>query len=70
MSDKVVYLKFNNDNLSHDGEYLLSCGHCRNKCFTVVCQGADFPLLQCPACGSHIGKFGWADEPEAKAPEV
>ncbi len=64
MSDgeKVVFLAFRNDKLVEDQRDLLACGTCRNKAFSVVYQGQDkWPLLQCTACGFHLGNIGWAD---------
>lgn len=62
MSD-VVYLAFKNEKLELDGRDFLACKPCRNKTFTVIYEGAEsFPLMQCAACGCHIGRLGWANE--------
>jgi hypothetical protein len=63
MNDKVVFLAFTNERVEPDGRSLLACKCCRNKTFTLVYEGgAEFPLLQCPACGSHLGRMGWAPD--------
>lgn len=68
MSDNVVFLKFRSPHVE-DGERALStCTNCRNKTFLLVHDRPEgFPLMQCAACGAHIGRMGWAhddDEPE------
>lgn len=61
MNDNVVHLAFRNDKIEPDVRDLLACKGCRNKTFTIVYQGAEaFPLVQCPACGCHLGCIGWA----------
>lgn len=73
MNDKVIYLAYQNERLVPDGRELLACAHCRNKTFVVVYDGAGFPLLQCPACGCHLGRVGWAptesDSPSTPHPQ-
>lgn len=68
MSDKVVFLTFNNPNVQADARDLIACTLCRNKAFSLVYQGADrFPQLQCTACEQYVGAIGWADEQGASA---
>lgn len=62
MSEKVVYLAFKSDELVADARDLLACKSCRNKTFTVVYDGDEsFPVLQCPACGNHLNRIGFAE---------
>ncbi len=68
MSDdkKIIYLAFKNDTLVEDGPSLYACKHCRNKAYSLVWQGEqEFPLLQCTACGLHLGRIGWADNEQS-----
>jgi len=63
MSDKVVYLAFSSEKVEPEGRSFLACKACRNKTFTAIYEGEQtFPLMQCAACGCHIGKFGWAEQ--------
>lgn len=58
----VVFLAYSNEKVEPDGRDFLSCKVCRNKTFTAIYEGAEaFPLMQCAACGNHLGRFGWAD---------
>ena len=63
MTDKtnVVFLAFRNPDLKTDVEEILSCSNCNNKTYRAVYRegGESFPQLQCAACGSVAGKFGW-----------
>lgn len=62
-AEKVVFLAFKNDQLVEDQRDLMACKHCRNKAFSVVYQGEEaFPVLQCTACGFHLGRVGWPNE--------
>ena len=64
MSDdgKVVFLKFSKPEATAD-EYLtfIGCKHCKNKTYTLTNEADSYPLLKCAACGSHIGRIGWAE---------
>jgi hypothetical protein len=63
MNEKVVFLAFSNERVEPEGRDFLACKYCRNKTFTAIFEGAEtFPLMQCAACGSHMGHFGWAHE--------
>lgn len=63
MSDNVVFLKFKSPHLEEDERALLSCINCKNKTFMMVYDKQDvFPLMQCCACGAHIGRMGWAHD--------
>lgn len=64
MSDNVVHLKFSTDKAEPDTLGMLSCSHCRNKTFRMLYDlvPEGFPMLQCAACGAHIGRIGWACE--------
>jgi len=64
-NENVVFLAFSNPSLELGHRDLLACVTCRNKTFTVVFNGHDeFPMMQCPACGSHVGRIGWAPKDE------
>lgn len=63
----VIFLKFKSEHQQVDGMDFLACKVCRNKTFTHVYLGdSSFPTARCAACGQHIGRIGYADEPEAK----
>lgn len=69
MSDNVVYLKFRNE-LATNSEFVefIVCAYCKNKTYTLTCDDPkQFPTLKCAACGSHIGRVGWADQDNAEA---
>lgn len=60
MSNNVIELKFRSPHVDHDGRDFLACKHCRNKTFLMILDRVDdFPVMQCAACGQHIGKMGW-----------
>jgi hypothetical protein len=65
MSDgNVVFLNFGSDKLKTDDDVVIeACAHCRNKTFTVMYDSHNnFPMMRCAACGSHIGRIGWAND--------
>jgi hypothetical protein len=63
MTEKVVYLAYTNRETVAEGIDFISCGHCRNKTYTMTHDSKDgFPLVKCAACGCHIGRIGWANE--------
>ena len=67
MSDqgKVIYLAFKSEHQVHDHMDFAACKVCRNKTYTHTYVGdSSFPLVRCAACGQHIGRIGWADEPD------
>ncbi len=67
MSDNVIHLEFKSPHVASDTMAFISCVACRNKTFLLVEDQLDnFPLMKCSACGSHIGRMGWAhdDDPE------
>ncbi len=67
MSEKVVFLKFKSETVEDDTMAFISCKHCRNKTYTLTeDKVGDFPLMRCAACGSHIGRMGWADKLESE----
>jgi len=61
--NKVVFLAFRTPETKTDVEEILACNNCKNKTYVAVYrEGADsFPQLQCAACGSIAGKFGWVE---------
>lgn len=62
MSEKVVFLAWSNTKVVVGGRDFLSCTPCKNKTYTIIWQGDEkFPLVQCAACGNHIGYMGWVD---------
>lgn len=62
MSEKVVYLAVSNPRVERGARDMLSCKVCKNKTFIVVYTPDDYPMLQCPACGQHLGKMGWVSD--------
>jgi surface antigen len=63
--DNVVFLKFRGSEVQDDMMTFIACRHCRNKTYTLVVDGHDYPLMRCAACGNHIGRMGWAPDDEA-----
>ena len=61
--NKVVFLAFKNPvETTDEGINFVACKHCRNKTYTLIDDAVEqFPMLKCAACGSHIGRIGWAD---------
>lgn len=61
--DNVVFLAFDNPNADAVGTItFIGCKNCKNKTFTLVKDDLDkFPMVRCAACGSNIGRMGWAD---------
>ena len=59
--NNVVFLKYRNDAPTEVKE-IIACKVCRNKTFLALLDKGPYPRLQCAACGSHIGAFGWAPE--------
>lgn len=62
----VIELKFKSPHVDGDVMAFVSCRCCRNKTFTLTeDRVGSFPLMRCAACGSHIGRMGWAydDDP-------
>jgi hypothetical protein len=59
----VVFLAYNNDRLEESGPAMLACAICRNKAFSVLAPDDGFKILKCTACGQHLGRIGWAEEP-------
>lgn len=63
MSGNLIHLSFRSPHVLPDQLAFLSCGSCRNKTFTMVeDRPGTFPLMRCAACGSHIGRMGWAHD--------
>lgn len=66
----VVELKFRSPHMQDDMMAFISCKHCKNKTYVLRADnGSDFPLMQCAACGQHMGRMGWAhdDDPAVGA---
>ncbi len=64
MTDKVVFLAYRNDELKTQTRDFMSCKHCSNKTFVLIYPAQEgFPLLQCAACGNHLGRMGWVNDP-------
>lgn len=67
MTGNVVHLKFRSPHVKDDMMSFIACKHCKNKTYVLRCDDPDnFPLMQCAACGSHIGRMGWAHDDEPK----
>jgi hypothetical protein len=66
MSDNVIFLEFRSPHVEQSERGWLSCRNCRNKTYLLIEDSLDsFPLLQCCACGQHMGRMGWYhDDPE------
>jgi len=62
MTERVVYLAYRNPNAEPEARDMTACSHCRNKTFLIVHDKPEgFPMIQCAACGAHIGRMGWAN---------
>ena len=67
----VIELKFRSPHMRDDMMSFISCGHCRNKTYTLKDDDkSPFPLMICAACGKHMGRMGWVHDydPEMKSP--
>jgi len=62
MSDKVVYLAWENKDTGVGATRIISCKTCKNKTFTIRPDVGKWPELYCAACGARIGSFGWAEQ--------
>lgn len=61
IGDNVIFLKFRSVHAELEGMDFMCCAHCKNKTFVVTYDGTEFPMMKCAACGSHLGRIGWAD---------
>lgn len=61
MTEKLIYLKFDNPNLPTGEKEMGSCNPCRNKTFIVRHDLGEWPVLICAACENRIGAFGWSE---------
>ena len=59
MNDKVVFLAYRTDKADTDGKEVLACARCKNKAWTVVYDGGEYPRLVCTACATDGGTSGW-----------
>lgn len=66
MTGEVIHLEFRSPHMVDDERAFIACANCRNKAYSLVQDKPGFPLLQCTACGQHMGRMGWAhdDDPE------
>ena len=63
MADNVILLKFKSPHVEEDQRAMFSCRGCHNKTYRMVLdQPAGFPMMECAACGQHIGRMGWAHD--------
>ncbi len=63
MTDNVLWLEFKSPHVEDDVLCLLACTYCKNKTFTMTHDKIEnFPLMRCAACGSHLGRMGWAHD--------
>jgi hypothetical protein len=62
---KVIFLAHRNDTPTATTE-MLTCGGCANKTWVAEYGGSsEFPRMNCSACGTLAGYFGWIDNTEA-----
>ena len=61
MTDKLIYLAFNNDKISPDGRMIGKCNPCGNRTFITRHDMGEWPVMECAVCAAQIGKFGWAE---------
>lgn len=62
MTEKVIFLAFDNPKASPSDHDMLACASCRNKTYRCRTDLGEWPELYCAACGSRIGAFGWAEQ--------
>lgn len=63
MTGEVIHLQFRSPHVVDDERAFLACAVCRNKTFLMVQDKVEwFPLMQCAACGQHMGRMGWAHD--------
>jgi hypothetical protein len=63
VSENVIHLAFRSPHVEDDERAMLACKNCRNKTYLLICDKLDtFPLMQCGACGMHMGRMGWAHD--------
>lgn len=59
----LIKLEFRSPHIEDSARALLACVECKNKTFLLVDdRPGDFPLMQCAACGQHVGRMGWAHD--------
>lgn len=59
----VVRLEFKSPHTVDGERAMIACSNCRNKAYILVDDRPGyFPMLQCCACGAHIGRMGWAHD--------
>jgi len=64
-NDKVVYLKFKNDNAPiQEAVCYTGCAICHNKTFVIIEDNpvGKYPMVRCACCGADIGRVGWAPD--------
>lgn len=61
-TDNVVFLAHRTDKANTVGKEVLACARCKNKAWTVVYDGDQFPRLVCTACATDGGTFGWVSK--------
>jgi len=64
MTDKVVFLAYDNKNLRDSSVLLTGCAHCSNKTFLLRPDDEEdmHPIMSCAACGTQIGRIGWVQD--------
>lgn len=62
MSDKVIFLAFDNPKVLDSNYNVLACAACKNKTYTCRTDLGKWPELYCASCQASIGAFGWAEQ--------
>jgi hypothetical protein len=62
-NDKVVFLAFDNENIADQAVPVHSCSYCHNKTFITRPMKGAGGSMECAVCHTHIGFFGWMDDP-------
>ena len=67
--DNLIRLAFKSPHVVDDMRAFIACRSCSNKTYLLIDdQPGSFPLMQCAACGSHIGRMGWAHDDDPASP--
>lgn len=59
--NNIVKLNFKGSSVQEEYVSFHACAVCKNKTYTLTCDGQDYPLMKCAACGNHIGRMGWVE---------
>lgn len=68
--ENVIFLQFRSPHMVEDERAFIACKNCRNKTYLLIeDKPGTFPLMQCAACGQHMGRMGWWHDDEPDEPK-